>query len=396
MQGFREECTSFMAPLAAPTHGWEEWVQAARHASELAQTARCGQASLAQIRTRLNHWQMMSKDGSSDHHSAKVWESLLCDCCRTFVEHCAEIVETSGIPSRSASNILGAAVRLAEVVGKTGLLLAAVDSDLSLMSERVQKLELLYDVLVPRVEAVAGEASVADSRAKKAEEEAGNVRKECQHLMRSLRHKCAAAEKRATELARQVAQLSRLRAARSGSSGRPSRGRGTGIAAYGRPHSSESSRHSSLPDADLDGAAEALSALQGESREWQDDNYDTWNRHTVAAEGAGEAEKAKVAPSSKNLIGQDPLDPLANFVEAALGHLLSLVKQAQQSHPTLQPEWLDDSMGLDLADLAVTAEAARDWADCALASLDPSLASSVKQSASHLRCMAELLSTSAR
>ena len=71
--------------------------------------------------------------------------------------------------------MLGAAVRLAEVVGKTGLLLAAVDSDLSLMPEKVQKLELFYEVLVPRVEAIAGEASVADNRAKKAEEEAAQT-----------------------------------------------------------------------------------------------------------------------------------------------------------------------------------------------------------------------------
>ncbi|CAE7234752.1 unnamed protein product [Symbiodinium sp. CCMP2456] len=379
MQAFQEVCTSLLVPFSGPANSWDDWMQAASHASELAQAARCGHASLAQVRSRLNHWQKPFATNASG--SAKTWENVLCECCHAFIEHCAEIVETAGMPPRSASNVLGAAVRLAEVVGKTGLLLAAVDSDLSLMSERVQKLELFYEVLVPRVEAIAGEASVAENRAKKAEEEAAQTKTECQRLTRSLRHKCTAAEKRAADLARQVAQLRDANSLRPGTSSAGPKSMSIGnvlqkSASRIRSSESEDSRSSMLFHT-ADGDAEELSL--GEEREHA---RGVWH---VTGPQPGEEESSEIVAASR-------LDPLANFAEAALGHLVSLVKQAHQSHPALPLPW-QHAPSRD-ADLGETADAATAWADCVLAGRDPTLANSVKQSATHLRCMSDLLNSS--
>ncbi|CAE7868473.1 unnamed protein product [Symbiodinium necroappetens] len=379
MQAFQEVCTSLLVPFSSPANSWDDWMQAASHASELAQAARCGHASLAQVRNRLNHWQKPFATNASG--SAKTWENVLCECCHAFIEHCAEIVETAGVPPRSASNVLGAAVRLAEVVGKTGLLLAAVDSDLSLMSERVQKLELFYEVLVPRVEAIAGEASVADSRAKKAEEEAAQTKAESERLTRSLRHKCTAAEKRAADLARQVAQLRDRHSLRPGTSSAGPKSLSAGSilqnsASRMRSSESEDSRSSMLFHA-ADGDAEDLSL-----EEEREHARAVWH---ATGPGAGEEESTEIVASS--------LDPLANFAEAALGHLLSLVKQAHQSHPALPLPW-QHAPSRDAVDVGETADAAAAWADCVLAGRDPTLANSVKQSATHLRCMSDLLNSS--
>ena len=374
MQAFQEVCTSLLVPFSSPANSWDDWMQATSHASELAQAARCGHASLAQVRSRLNHWQKPFATSGS----AKTWENVLCECCHAFIEHCAEIVETAGIPPRSASNVLGAAVRLAEVVGKTGLLLAAVDSDLSLMSERVQKLELFYEVLVPRVEAIAGEASVADTRAKKAEEEAAQMKTECQRLTRSLRHKCTAAEKRAADLARQVAQLRDRNGLRRSAS--PAGPKSFNVAANALQNSTSRMRSSASEDSrssmlfhTADGDAEELSL--GEEPEHA--ARAVW--HATGPEGQEESPEI--------------VDPLTNFADAALGHLLSLVKQAHQSHPQLPLPW-QHTPSRDAVDVSETADAATAWADCVLAGRDPTLASSVKQSAIHLHCMADLLSSS--
>ena len=330
-------------------------MQAVNHAAELAQAARCGQASIAQVQARLNQWQARGKP----------WEGLLDECCHAFLEHCAEIVETAGTPPRLASNVLGAAVRLAEILGKTGILLAAVDSDLSLLSERVQKLELLYDTLLPRVEAVAGEASIADSRARKAQEEVGQVRSECRQLTKSLRNKWTAAERRAAELGRQVA---RLRARNSGRS--PVR------SGNGRALSSCSSG-SMLSDADLeaDAVPDTLSAPTGTSKAIGP----TLFKFQHSTEQVAQEREEEVAG-------------LGSLAAAALDHLLSLTRQARESHPTLQMPWPDASARLDLS---ATADAARVWADGILAFHDPALASSVKQSAMHLHFLADLSSSSA-
>ena len=363
----REVCASLMTPLAAPSNAWEQWIQAVSQASELAQTVRCSQVSIAQVQECLNQWKL------SDY-SGKPWESSLADCCHAFMEHCAEILEIAGTPPRLASNLLGAAVRLAEVVGKTGLLVAAADSDLVLLSERVQKLKLLYDVLLPRVEAVAGEAAVADARAKKAEEEAGFARGECRQLTKSLRDKLTAAEKRIADLTKQVAQL---RAPRKGGHS-PIARRSANATGKGRQSPREEScSSSSVPfdaDVDLDAAPELAK------------NHDATQRQRL--QQATALGMLRSAEATEGVVeATTPVDPLAVLAAAAIDHLVSLVKQAQQSHPALQLPWPENGASTELG-ARETAEVAKLWADRVLAFHNPTLAASVKQSALHLDLMA--------
>lgn len=91
-------------------------------------------------------------------------------------------------------------------------------------------------------------------------------------------------------------------------------------------------------------------------------------------------------------------DPLAASTKAAFDHLAVVVRQARERHARLGPpqgEWAAVDAGREPVEgLRQTAAAIERWAaqDSPLASLDSSLAGTVRTSASHLRMLAGLMS----
>lgn len=101
-------------------------------------------------------------------------------------------------------------------------------------------------------------------------------------------------------------------------------------------------------------------------------------------------------PESVSSMWQDPLE---GAVQAAFDHLHSLLQQVEDmhriSHPvasflasTSSTSSYSSLKGLNLVSMA---GAIHSWVDSCLKFQDPVLATSVKQSASHLQCLASLL-----
>ena len=346
----REVCASLMAPLPDASHG-DVWMQAmqAIDAAELAQVTRCGKASLAQVSSRLQQWK------NSGNPTDKPWAEVLGECCHAFMERCAEIVEMSSATPKLSSNLLGAAVHLAELVGKTGLVLSAMDSDMTNLADRVSKLELIYDVAVKRVESVASEIArgidaSTHEKAKQREAEMQSINEDLRKTLVESQQRCIAAEERATDLLRQLSALPQTR-----------------------------SRNSSYGSHDFDRKA------LNDARRLQSSE--------LTAPHWSPLKRTSQPPRTQALRSQDPLEL---SVYAALDHLKALLEQAQDAHPSLQP-LLPLITGVDTVptsqSLRSAASTAISWADSCLSFRDPILAASVKQSASHLQCLGDLLNT---
>ena len=168
-------CTELLRSSPSRAAFVADWKQAIHEleAVDLAQLTRCGRASLTQINERVKQWHVESTETAT--------KELLAECCRTFVEHCAEIVEMAGVSPKLASTLLGVSIRMAEVVGKTGSLIVAMESEFLEVRDKLSKLELVYDVALKRVETVAGEMATLQSRVDAARETARREQLRSQH-----------------------------------------------------------------------------------------------------------------------------------------------------------------------------------------------------------------------
>lgn len=191
-------------------------------ATDLSQAIRCGQEFLRQAVERLAVGQKVRKGGVLEGHST--WANALEECGRGFVEQCAALVEAcSGAPPALAQRLFSCAVRLAEALGTTEPLLAALDKELSLVGERVVQLELLYTIALQRVEAISSEVPGIEKRVAEAGKQAAEAAKakdqmnvEMQKIRKALQNaerRRAAAEARATELGRELHAAKREAAA---------------------------------------------------------------------------------------------------------------------------------------------------------------------------------------
>ena len=173
MQGI---CTELLRSSPSRAAFVADWTHAIHEleAVDLAQLTRCGRASLMEISERVNQWHLQSTETAT--------KELLAECCRTFVEHCAEIVEMAGVSPKLASTLLGVSIRMAEVVGKTGSLIVAMESEFFEIRDKLAKLELVYDVALKRVETVAGEMATLQSRVDAARETARREQLREQHV----------------------------------------------------------------------------------------------------------------------------------------------------------------------------------------------------------------------
>ena len=88
-------------------------------------------------------------------------------------------------------------------------------------------------------------------------------------------------------------------------------------------------------------------------------------------------------------------DPLEGAVQAAFDHLHSLLQQVEDlhriSHPVASFLATSSTSSLKGLNLVSMDGAVHSWVDSSLKFQDPVLATSVKQSASHLQCLASLL-----
>merc|ERR1719174_716350 len=109
----------------------------------------------------------------------------------------------SGSPteSRIAPRVLGCAVRLAESLGQTGPLLAALDKELAFASERASQLEALYEVIVKRVESLSGHVPFLE----RSHAEAKAAHEDSQAEIRRLKQALKAAEQQNRQHERQKA-----------------------------------------------------------------------------------------------------------------------------------------------------------------------------------------------
>jgi len=208
---------SLMAPLPEADEVRQcrqAWLEALGNASDLVQSTRCGRVTLLQISERLAQLQL-----PKDKHGQAVWARELQECGRNFIEQCAEIVEVCSASPKLSSSVLGSAVRLAEAVGSTGPLVAAMELELAAVAGKVRDLEVLYDVAITRVETVAGEvpaleanAADAQKRAEEAMRRQAELQLECREAKKALKHserRCLAAERKAMELTNQLRLSSR-------------------------------------------------------------------------------------------------------------------------------------------------------------------------------------------
>ncbi len=380
-----------MSPLSENMTCYNEWFQAVEsidNARDLAQVTRCGKASLMQVSERLQQWK---SEGASTGSSK---EKLLTDCCHSFIEHCAEIVEMSGVTPKLASNLLGASIRMAEVVGKTGVLLFAMESEFAQLIDKVSRIELVYDVAVKRVESVAGEisqlnkkAEAATARAETAQKRESELKIQCQELKRSVSRKARDPKLTPTWTSTWTSTRYKDLDDPTGPSGNWLKKRD--LRRNERNESNEIHERMQRETIHNSGLHEAKH-LQGASY------------HSALSQFSPSVESIPFSrsgpPESLPSIFQDPLE---GAVQASFDHLLTLLQQVEDLHGISHP-----SIG-SLVSFASSSNAASpslkdmnmvsvvntidSWVDGTLKFQDPVLATSVKQSASHLQCLANLL-----
>lgn len=360
-------CEQLMRPDSQRMVGYTEWMEAVKaveNARDLVQLTRCGKATLTQVHDRLQQWKL--PEGVDGHRSK---EKLLTDCCHTFIEHCAEIVEMSGVTPKLASSLLGASIRLAEVVGKTGLLVSAMESDFAELSEKVSRIEVVYEVAAKSVEVAAGQIAQlerqvdsATARAELASKRESEMKVKCQELKRSLQRQHVAGNtwKRPVErspVRRGYSQDSVERRSDFDSDPSP----GIPRSSPANPQRSQTRRNTEEP-----------TKLRGSIS----------HRSVV---------KSQVAPHKSG-----PQDPLEGAVQAAFDHLHVLLQQVESvhgiSHP-LAPDGLNSlAQDFSVHDMNLTwlASTIHAWVDSSLKFKDVGLATSVKQSASNLQYLASL------
>ena len=429
-------CEQLMSPVSQSLI-YTEWMQAVDaidSARDLAQVTRCGKASLMQVSERLQQWKTGGEGEGRPKDRSK--DKLLTDCCHTFIEHCAEIVEMSGATPKLASNLLGASIRMAEVVGKTGLLLCAMESEFTQLSDKVSRIELVYEVAVKRVELVAGEiaqlqkqADSAGARAEMALKRESQLKLQCQELKRSLQRQTTNRNDRSPK---RVADRS------------PAKGSNFSVSKQGHDSSGQRTPRSDLEMPDQTPVIRSrLSGGQGSPGYIQRDvgHVGHVRPHLPNGHGGFYTKSASEAGDTSGEFAQTPMgnvptsthspsatvksvplsrvsrsgpsgpsappesvssmwqDPLEGAVQAAFDHLHSLLQQVEDmhriSHPvasflasTSSTSSYSSLKGLNLVSMA---GAIHSWVDSCLKFQDPVLATSVKQSASHLQCLASLL-----
>lgn len=189
-----------MSPLTkeqvtGPRNAWLEAISASKKVQgrDLPFLARCGQEALQLVQDRISQgraaWALPQCGGSSGASGGRSWVETLEELCRDFVERCAEVLEgcQGAAPPRLAARILGHAVKLAEILGKTGPLLAVFDDELALLHEKVSQIEVLIDVLLKRCEEVAGESSDLKAQATEAIRSRDECRQKAELVQDSLR-----------------------------------------------------------------------------------------------------------------------------------------------------------------------------------------------------------------
>ena len=350
-------CEELLSPISEPWICEEKWVQAieAMEATDLAQVTRCGRASLNQVSERLQQWKSQGLESTS----AK--DKVLAECCSIFIEQCAEIVEMAGVTPKLASNLLGASIRMAEVVGKTGLLLRAMESKFGQISEKISRLELVYDVVVKRVEFVAGEVSHLKHSADAAHAQAENA------LKREAETEAKCGElKRALQSSRNECLLERRKNGRVQKEMQDMKGPRKNDRIYG-----ESFR-------------KARSVERVERARSQHSEIQTPKK-------AFAEQIAEQLPEQGSLPRGAAQDPLEDAVKAALDHFLALLQQAKDLHHLSPSLNRAATSGMSNSSLVSMANDVYCWADSSLKLQDHVLAASLKQSASHLQCLVHLL-----
>ena len=424
-RAMQDLCDQLMSPVSHSL-SYTEWMQAVDaidSARDLAQVTRCGKASLMQVSERLQQWKTGGEGEGRPKDRSK--EKLLTDCCHTFIEHCAEIVEMSGATPKLASNLLGASIRMAEVVGKTGLLLCAMESEFAQLSDKVSRIELVYEVAVKRVELVAGEiaqlqkqADSAGARAEMALKRESQLKLQCQELKRSLQRQTTNRNDRSPKRDKRVADRS------------PAKGSNFSVSGKGHDSSGQRTPRSDLETPDQTPVMRSrLSGGQGYPGLVQRDVGHVGphlpNGHggfySEAGDTSGEFAQTPMGnvptsthspsatlksvplsrsgpPESMSSMWQDPLE---GAVQAAFDHLQTLLQQVEDIHRISHPvasflASTSSTSSLKGLNLVSMAGAIHSWVDSSLKFQDPVLATSVKQSASHLQCLASLLNGQSR
>eukprot|EP00438_Fugacium_kawagutii_P017724 Skav203017 [mRNA] locus=scaffold583:170468:171589:+ [translate_table: standard] len=361
-------CEQLMRPVSQRMTGYTEWMEAVKaveNARDLVQLTRCGKATLTQVHERLQQWKQFPE--GVDGHRSK--EKLLTDCCHTFIEHCAEIVEMSGVTPKLASSLLGASIRLAEVVGKTGLLVSAMESDFAELSEKVSRIEGVYEVAAKSVEVAAGQIAQlerqvdsATARAELASKRESEMKVKCQELKRSLQRQHAV-----TSTWKRPVERSPVRCG----------------------YSQDSLEQRS--DFDLDdpspGIARSSRVDHGRTRRNAGSAEPTNLRRSISHRPSAVVKSQVAEPSG----GTFQKDPLEGAVQAAFDHLNVLLQQVEDVHGISHParDSLDSSAVHDM-NLTWIASTIHAWVDSSLKFKDVVLATSVKQSASNLQYLASL------
>jgi hypothetical protein len=452
------------------TEGRAQWLDAVKGVGDdVVEVASCGQECVRAITSRLATGmrateKLLEKAGlrcDALDTRASPWQDVLEECGRDFMQHCAAIIEacnTGGDP-RLAPRLLGCAVQLAEVLGRTGPLLAGLDAELAVIFDRVGHLEFLYAAVVKRAGAQAEETTLLKAKLEEAEHHTAEAREKhriaqdknraahetLQAQVRSHREKSRIANESLqasrAEIARKTAELRYEKTERSRNtqcsnefSSPPRKGRpdvrfdatpspprssspsqarframvrvasATNKFSLSGVQQSEradvavaSAQHGNHKNASLLDHAEPHAELTTGGRDWGQSS----------GSGSEEEKNRNVTerlsnPSSLTLgsVWSQQLpqsDPLTTSVQAAFVHLAKMIRETCERHPvidTLHTEDHDANMP-PAAGLQWLAQCVARWADATLAKVEQSLATSVKQAATHLQTLASLCMTEA-
>lgn len=182
----------------------EQWLKALQNVGDVHQAVLSGQDAVRRLATRFgcrrSGAKLLSTTGSTS-----AWVPALEECGEAFVEECARLVELRGGSSSecAASHVLSCAVRLAEALGQTGPLLTSLEKELAFVGERTEQLEALYEVVLKRVQSLAGHVPFLEqslSEAKTVEEALRVERKELQQSLKAAEQKYVQSEREKTNL----------------------------------------------------------------------------------------------------------------------------------------------------------------------------------------------------
>lgn len=341
---------------------------------------------------------------TSTHHR---WSKELEACGRAFLERCAGIVEAcdSGAPT-VAPRLLSCAVGLAEVLGSTGPLLAALDAEVSTIAERVTTLEVLYASMAKQLEvsphmAPFSEGRIAEARgAVPAEkvESAGDAGQgdvsACWDARRSLSR--SAAEDFDT-ICRFDEPLGHCRTTpgcdRKPAASMPLSGAGmppvpamslsTGI---DKVQGGSSLLQGVIPQAQQVPSSSALPSVP---------ICNLIALHAPTFSGSGDAMEHPdlIECGYTWALALSQVKPLDISARAAFSHLAALLKEARSRHPNLmlppsrsaEQDNTSPSTGLQWVATSID-----HWAGAELARVDAGLSTAVRQAAKHLRMLAAL------